>query len=96
MINPNYYEITDGWENFQTNLNESECKNLCLNNTSCLFAIQFFKDQFDITDNNTHKRKPLNSAKNNTCILKKQLKIYFGTNKDSSSNIYYLIGAYNR
>jgi hypothetical protein len=98
LINPNYYEITNGWENFQTNLNESECKNLFLNNISCLFAIHSFKDQFDITDNNTNTNnmKPLNNAKVNTCILKKQLKIYLGTKKDSSSNIYYLIGAYNR
>ena len=40
----------------------------------------------------TKNRKPLINALNNTCVLRNELKIEYGTQKDSSSNIYYLVG----
>ena len=81
----NYYDITDGWKDFKSNLDYKQCQQLCRQNLSCLFAIHFFKDQ-------SFNRKPLNNAKANTCILRNELNIQHGTQKDSSTNIYYFTG----
>ena len=86
----NYYDITDGWRDYKSNLNATECRQSCINDSSCLFAIHFFEKQ---TTAGQTTRKPLN-AQNNTCILRNELKIEYGTQKDSSSNIYYLIGIF--
>ena len=91
LINPNYYDINDGWAN-QTVLSEIECKKLCLNDSSCVFVIHFYRNQLNASDSNTNNRKPLNNALNNTCVLRSQLKIELGTQKDSSSKIHYLTG----
>ena len=84
----NYYDITDGWKDFKSNLDYKQCQQLCRQNLSCLFAIHFFKDQ-------SFNRKPLNNSKANTCILRNELNIQYGTQKDSSTNIYYLTGNYS-
>ena len=91
----NYYDITDGWRGYKSNLNATQCQTMCIQNSSCLFAIHFFRNQFIATDqSNTKNRKPLNNALNNTCVLRNEFKIEYGTQKDSSSNIYYLIGIF--
>jgi hypothetical protein len=82
----NYYDITDGWTDYKSNLDAEDCQKSCRSNSSCLFAIHFFVDQ-----NQKEKRRPLN-AKNNTCILRNELYTQNGTQKDNSSNIYYLTG----
>ena len=64
---------------------------MCLNNTDCVFAIHFYRDQYNNSNSNTENRKPLN-AKENTCVLRNELNIQNGTYKDSSAIIYYLIG----
>jgi hypothetical protein len=84
----NYYDITDGWTDYKPNLDYKQCQQLCRQNLSCLFAIHFFKDQ-------SFNRKPLNNSKANTCILRNELNIQYGTQKDSSTNIYYLTGNYS-
>ena len=91
LINPNYYDINDGWAN-KTVLSETECKKLCLNDSSCVFVIHFYRNQLNASDLNTNNRKPLNNAPMNTCVLRSQFKIEFGTQKDSSSKIHYLTG----
>ncbi len=82
----NYYDITDGWTDYKSNLDYIQCQELCRQSLSCLFAIHFYKDQFPAD------RKPIRGAKNNTCILRNELNIQYGTQKDNSSNIYYLTG----
>ena len=91
LINPNYYDINDGWAN-KTVLSETECKQLCLNDSSCVFVIHFYRNQLNASDSNTNNIKPLNNALMNTCVLRSQLKIELGTQKDSSSKIHYLTG----
>ena len=84
----NYYDITDGWSDYKSNLNAEDCRQSCILNSSCLFAIHFFEKQTTAAQTT---RKPLN-AQNNTCIFRNEFKVQYGTQKDSSSNIYYLIG----
>ena len=86
--NFNYYDITDGWVNRELNLNAEQCKQLCIQNSSCVFAIHFYRNQY--IGSSTEKRKPLVDAPANTCILRNGLKLEYGTKKDSSCNIYYL------
>ena len=86
--NFNYYDITDGWVNKELNINAEECKQLCIRNSSCVFAIHFFRNQF--IGSGTEKRKPLVDAPANTCILRNELRVEYGTKKDSACNIYYL------
>ena len=88
----NYYDITGGWRDYKSNLNATECRQSCILNSSCLFAIHFFRNQNQNSD--TRNRKPLNNAPINTCVLRNELNIEYGTQKDSSSNIYYLIGIF--
>ena len=90
--NLNYYDITDGWNDAILSVDAEQCKTLCIENISCVYAIHFYKNQYIPGNSNTNYRLPLN-AKMNTCILRGEFKIQFGTNKDSSSNIYYLIGS---
>ena len=92
-VGRNYYDINT-W-NPQLNKNEAECQQLCINDQTCVFAIHFYQDQ-DRGTNDTKNRKPIlpNGAKANTCILQKGLKIESGTQKDTSANIWYLIGSY--
>ena len=65
---------------------------MCLNDSSCVFVIHFYRNQLNASDSNTNNRKPLNNSPMNTCVLRSQLKIEFGTQKDSSSKIHYLTG----
>jgi hypothetical protein len=83
----NYYDITDGWTDYKSNLNAEDCQKSCRYSLSCLFSIHFYENQ------NPNNRKPINGgAKNNTCILRNKLNIQYGTQKDRSANIYYLTG----
>jgi len=83
----NYYDITDGWTDYKSNLNAEDCQESCRYSLSCLFSIHFYENQ------NPNNRKPINGgAKNNTCVLRNQLNIQYGTQKDRSTNIYYLTG----
>ena len=86
--NFNYYDITDGWNNKVLNKAEDECQELCIQNVSCIFAIHFYQNQYQGSDN-TKSRKPLNASAN-TCILRNELNLQYGTKKDSSCNIFYL------
>jgi hypothetical protein len=83
----NYHDITDGWKDYKLNQTAKQCQELCRQNSSCLFAIHF-------NSNQSYNRKPLNNSKVNTCILRNELNIQYGTQKDNSSNIYYLTGIY--
>ena len=94
LTNPNYYEINDGWVNYNNGSNETQCKNLCLNDSTCVFVIHFYRGQVNNSDSSTYDRKPLKNAPNNTCVLRSQLRLDYGTQKDSSSNIHYLIGSF--
>jgi hypothetical protein len=85
----NYYDIPDGWMDYKSNLDYRQCQQLCRQNLSCLFAIHFYKDQ------SPADRKPIRGARNNTCILRNEFNIQYGTQKDSSTNIYYLTGNYS-
>ena len=87
--NFNYYDITDGWMNKELNITDEECKQLCIRNSSCVFVIHFYRNQYRGTGG-TENRKPLVNAQANTCILRNELKLQYGTKKDSSCNIYYL------
>jgi hypothetical protein len=87
LIKPDYYEITN-WNHYTKT--ETECKQLCLNDQNCLFVIHFYRDQYNSSDINTSNRKPLINAAMNTCILRNELKIQYGTQRDSSSKIHYL------
>ena len=86
--NFNYYDITDGWVNKELNITAEECKQLCIQNSSCVFAIHFYRNQS--RGSGTENRKPLLNALVNTCILRNELKLEYGTKKDSSCIIYYL------
>jgi len=85
----NYYDINDNWTDYKSNLNAEDCQKSCRSSSSCLFAIHFYKDQ------SPADRKPIRGAKNNTCILRNEFNIQYGTQKDSSTNIYYLTGNYS-
>ena len=67
LTNPNYYEINDGWVNYNNGSNETQCKNLCLNDSTCVFVIHFYRGQVNNSDSSTYDRKPLKNAPNNTC-----------------------------
>ena len=83
----NYYDISDNWTDYKSNLDANQCQESCRYSLSCLFAIHFYKDQ------SPADKKPINGgAKTNTCILRNELNIQYGTQKDKFANIYYLTG----
>ena len=89
----NYYDINDGWRDYISNLTAEECQQLCIQDSSCLFEIYFFRNQLQYQ--NFFSLNIKHGALNSTCILRNQLKIQHGTQKDSSITIYYLIGIFN-
>ena len=41
----NYYDISDNWTDYKSNLDANQCQESCRYSLSCLFSIHFYENQ---------------------------------------------------